>query len=642
MSILREAKEDKKALLLVLISGISLGMFLLMRCMHYPNLLLLLLLPACSFIYFLVWILYASILSRVKNSDVKQILRDDAFTYLPSLLLLPFSVFLFIKVGFYPGASPPEEHLKNTVFLFLLMTTLSLIISLKILVHGHFEWLTKRIKSDKAFYSFLSLVFILFSALAYLKLNALEHYGGDIAAYIQRIWFIIREGIPKSTIFFVPIGGKPIVFDISRWLPLYISAPFYLMLQNPASILIAQALFISITAIPVYWIGRDLLKSRFLGLLLALSFFLNPATQYLYLQAFHNDTFGMAFLAFALYFLYKRKALPFFIFSALMVVCKENFFLVGIFLGLYNLITLRSEQRITFGIPCLIFSILWAFIIFVVFPSAGGSEFFMKRYSYLGSGMGEALHTIMTEPLFVLQHVLTVAKIAYIGTLLFPLAFFPLFSSTIFIALPIFAQNLLSERYPMYSILYQYSAILLPVLYFSAIKAIYKLSKSDLTLIRKIVTKNFLISSVFLILLLSLTSAAIYGPFGYLYKVNSSEVKGHSVYFENFLVETKEDRIAKEIARQIPKNASVLVQEPFQILLAEREKIYMFPCYTFSSRCVANVTPERIDYIILNMNNPRLKNIEGWRDWIDQLESNSWRKIVEKDGFIVFKGEGHG
>ncbi len=632
MSILREAKEDKKALLLVLISGISLGMFLLMRCMHYPNLLpLLLLLPACSFIYFLVWILYASILSRVKNSDVKQILRDDAFTYLPSLLLLPLSVFFFIKAGFYPGASPPEEHLKNTILLFLLMATLSLIISLKILVHGHFEWLTESIKSDKAFYSFLSLIFILFSAFAYLKLNALEHYGGDIAAYIQRIWFITREGIPKSTIFLVPIGGKPIVFDISRWLPLYISAPFYLVFQNPASILVAQALFISITAIPVYWIGRDLLKSRFLGLLLALSFFLNPATQYLYLQAFHNDAFGMAFLAFALYFLYKRKALPFFIFSALMVVCKENFFLVGIFLGLYTLIS-ESKQRITFGIPCLIFSILWAYIIFVVFHPAGGSEFFMKRYSYLGSSMGESLHTIMTEPLFVLQHVLTVAKIAYIGTLLFPLAFFPLFSSTIFIALPIFAQNLLSERYPMYSILYQYSAILLPVLYFSAVKAIYKLSKSDLTF-KRIATKNFLISSIFLILLLSLTSTAIYGPFGYLYKVNSSEVKGHSVYFENFLVESKEDRIAKEIARQIPRNASVSVQEPFQILLAEREKIYMFP-----SRSAPYDLNIKVNYIILNMNNPRLKDVEGWKNWVKELEeSNIWKVIIEKDKFIVLR-----
>jgi len=172
MSILREAKEDKKALLLVLISGFSLGIFLLMKFIHYSNLFpLFFLFPlVCPIVYFFVWVLYASILNRVENSDLNKILKNDVYTYLPSLFLLPLSLLFFVKIEFYPGASPSEEHLKNAIFLFILATTLSSIISLKILVHGHLEWLTESIKSDNVFYILLLFIFIFFSTLVCLKL----------------------------------------------------------------------------------------------------------------------------------------------------------------------------------------------------------------------------------------------------------------------------------------------------------------------------------------------------------------------------------------------------------------------------------------------------------------------------------------
>jgi hypothetical protein len=120
-----------------------------------------------------------------------------------------------------------------------------------------------------------------------------------------------------------------------------------------------------------------------------------------------------------------------------------------------------------------------------------------------------------------------------------------------------------------------------------------------------------------------------------MYKTNISS--GHCVYFENFLIETPQDKTAKEIARLIPNNASVMVNEPFQLLLSERERIYTFHHYTFSREYVKDITPDKVDYIVFNLNNPRLKNVDGWKMWIESLEGNGWSKVVEKDGFVVLK-----
>ena len=655
-------KTNNRALFLVLISGACFGIFLTLGSInvHFDNSLLYspLFISGGALLYVTIWIFYTALLSFRLKSEPESLLIRDSVTYLPSVLLLAYVISFSIKAeSIYPGITPPYEHLMKTLFLFFALLIFALIISLKIFVHGHFEKICTKNKSNVSFFVSLSAFFIIYPILTYLMFNALNHYGGDIAASIQRIWFITKTGVPKSTIFFVPVGGEPVVLEVSRQLPVYLATPFYLFYHHPASHLIAQTFFVAITAIPVYLIGKDVLKSSFLGCLLSTSFLFHPTTQYLYLQALHEDTFGMAFLAFALYFLYKRKHIPFLISSALMVICKMNFFLVGIFLGFYaiirELVSLRDKETITYGLLCVAFSMLWAYFIFVVIPPppAAGVEFFMGRYDYLGGSVSEALHIILTRPLFVLSHAFTTAKIAYLGTLLLPLFIvLPLLSGVFFIAIPILAQNLLSTTYTMYSILYQYSAILIPILYISAIKALSKIKDSEHGKLKRVFenisggssksdVKNLVISSVFLILMLSLICSTIYGPFGYIYKVNASEVSEHSVYFESFLVETPQDRIAKEIASQIPKNASVIVQEPFQILLAERERIYRFPCRAFSEECVGDVTPESVDYVVLNLNNPRLKNLNGWKEWVEGLEREGWEKFIDRKGFFVFKSK---
>ena len=666
------AISNKRALLFVLISSACFGIFITMGSIHFYSDISLLCSPLFiiggALLYFIIWIFYSALLSFRSKLEPESFLVRDSITYLPSVLLLAYIISFFIKAeSVYPGIVPPQEHLMKMLFLFIASLTLALIISLKIFVHGHFEEeISKTFKgfnTDAIGYALISALFFVVSTLVYLKFNALNHYGGDIAAYIQRIWFITQTGIPKSTIFSVPVGGEPIIPNIARWLPLYLSAPFMLIFQHPASILISQAFFIFIAAIPVYLIGRDVLKSRFLGCLLSLSFLFHPATQYLYLQGFHSDAFGVAFLAFALYFLYKQKYKPFLIASALMVMCKENFSLIGLFLGLYimlhssmlGLMHVVERRKIIYGSICVAFSALWAYVVFTVMPYEGGPKIFMPSYGYLGSSVSEVIHTIMTKPLFVLSHVFTLAKIAYLGMLLLPLILIlPLFSGIFVLGLPIFAQNLLSAYYPHYSIMYQYSAILLPILYISAIESLSKIHNSNFTsrlnqIFEKLSgghfdsrSRNLVISLIFLILLFTLASSTTYGPFGYIYKVNASEVSGHSTYFENMFTETQQYRIAKEIASQIPENASVIVQEPFQMLLSQREHIYIFHYHTFSEERVENVTPYRVEYVIVNLNNPRLENVDGWKKWMEGLEHRGWEKIMERDGFFVFKSKSTG
>ena len=627
MDIIDSVIRCKRNLAIVLVSGLCLALPFDYR-----------LAPITITLSITVWILYSMLIS--KNIGLYETLKKDSIAFIPFVILalsIPILHGLSVK-SLYPGVTPSQDHIKRTFILLYLLIAISLFASLKVFVHRHFENISV---NSKVFYAVFLVHVIIYPILVYMRFNALNYYGSDISAYIQRIWYIANTGIPKSTVFYVPVGGDPIVFDVSRWLPLYITAPFYMLTKHPSSILIVHTIFTAIAVIPIYLMAKDLL-GKFPAFLIATSFLFHPAIQYRLLSDFHNDAFGMAFLSIALYAMLKRRDKLFVMSAILMILCKENFFLVGIMLGLFALIKFKNK----IGIFLILFSIIWTYLTFFVFTLSGGSEFFMTRYSYLGNTTSEALRTIIFNPIYVLKHVFTLSKVVYLITLLLPIAFLSLFSSLITISLPIFVQNLLSERYYMYSITFQYCAILLPILYFAMIDFLSKVKNKDIKRFNRILNRifgvnintnadNLVVSLSVLVFLLTLSSSAAYGPFGYIYKTNVSS--GHCVYFENFLIETPDDRTAKEIAKLIPNDDSVIVNEPFQLLLSERERIYTFHHYTFSKEYVSDITSDKVDYIVFNLNNPRLKNCDGWREWINGLEGNGWIKVIERDGIVVLK-----
>ena len=141
---------NKRALSLVLISGACFGIFLnlgLKFCSNISLLYLPLFIFAGISLYTATWILYSSLLSYRAKKELETFLIKDSITYLPSVLLLFYIFSYFINAGnIYPGITPPQEHLMKMIFLFFALLALSLIVSLKIFVHGHFERIDKEIK----------------------------------------------------------------------------------------------------------------------------------------------------------------------------------------------------------------------------------------------------------------------------------------------------------------------------------------------------------------------------------------------------------------------------------------------------------------------------------------------------------------
>lgn len=656
--VLRYSYKEKRAFFLVLSCSFFFVLFLLAAVIQLNQAILLVYsVPIGVLLYIFSWILCSTIVCYFFKFDIRESLIKDSISYLPSILLLAYVFTIFMRLErIYPFFDPSGiyTHLLKSIFLFLAGLVLSLIISLKVFIfykplsNASGKLITKlksaplHIHFDLIVYLLIMIFFLVFSFLLYSKLNALEFYSGDVPAYVQRIWFITRTGVPKSTIFH-EIGDDPHVFIISRSMILYLLSPFFFVFPNTLTILLAHTFTLSVTSVPIYLVGKKILKSQFMAAMLSFGFLLHPSIQYLYIGGFRPDTFGMFFLTIALYAMFKGKYKLFLFASVFMIMTKENFFLIGLILGLY---VMYNYNRL-YGSLCTVFSIIWFLTVFFVFPTSNTYNI-LDFYSYLGSDYSEAIQTIINKPIFVLSHVFALPKFAYLVTLLLPLLITLPFISRLSVAtFPILAQNLFSDRLNLYTIIYHYSAIIIPLLYFSVIEALIKIQKSKLTsnfnkLLDKIAgVKNFnsepsalIVSMILLIFFFSIICSGIYGPHGYIYQLDVKDIQGHTTLFKKDLYTAIDrDRIAKEIVLEIPRNASVVASEPFYLILSKRERIYTLP-HTLSND-ISYIPPDKIDYILVDIENPVVK---GTRTFVGSLEkSPNWKKILEKEGFVVFK-----
>jgi uncharacterized membrane protein len=114
----------------------------------------------------------------------------------------------------------------------------------------------------------------------------------------------------------------------------------------------------------------------------------------------------------------------------------------------------------------------------------GGKYGFGWYYEHMspgGKGLGNILLSLLTNPTFAIDFALREAKVIYLLQLLLPLAFLPLFGKPWrFAAIFGLFYILLASRGPVFSIHFQYSAVLFPVLFALTPIALRRLRDSSL------------------------------------------------------------------------------------------------------------------------------------------------------------------
>ncbi len=425
----------------------------------------------------------------------------------------------------------------------------------------------------------IALYIVVLGAVTILKHRALQTTAFDLGTMDQAIWNTSQGRTLQVTIqpgVNVRLAGhvEPILLGISV---------LYLLHGDPQILLALQTIVVALGAVPIYWLAKERLSSRFAALVFPFAFLLFPALQAANLFDFHSVTLAATFLAFAFYFAKKEGRKGWYLtFILLALSCREDISLLVVMMGLYLVLKWRGlrgrrpfvsplaldRDNLLLGVATLIIGASWFFVALFLIPShfsVSGQHSQWDRYGYLGESPSEMLITLLSRPGIVLQHLLTKENLNYLLGLLSPTAFLSLLGPQILLlGLPTLLMNLLSTYSPMHTLgPFHYAAPLVP---FFIISSIYGTALLAKVLARRVrFSEQRMVQGLSCLVLFSTLVVHYYRGFGPL-----------AAGFQMPLV-TGHQQLAERFFSLIPPGAAVSAQSRLVPHLSQRERIYMFP-----------------------------------------------------------------
>lgn len=183
-------------------------------------------------------------------------------------------------------------------------------------------------RAELVVFGFVSVYVLVMSYYTVLQHNAFLTYWFDLGIYAQEFWLKL-QGILGSNMFVF----RPILFAL---------VPLYAVFPRPETLLIAQSVILGLAAIPLYWFGRDELKSPLAGVVFAGALLLYPPLHRVNTFDFHVEAFLIPFFLFALYYLHRRQWRRYFLFTALLLTTMHEASLLVGAMGMYALLRYRA------------------------------------------------------------------------------------------------------------------------------------------------------------------------------------------------------------------------------------------------------------------------------------------------------------
>lgn len=276
---------------------------------------------------------------------------------------------------------------------------------------------------------------------------------------------------------------------------LILLSPFYLIWEDPRTLLFIQSFMLGIGAIFVYLLSRQITKHQVLSVIFSLSYLLNPWIQKQNLFDFHAITLATTFLLATFYFLNKKNYLLFIAFFILSALTKENVYFYGIFFGVY----IFSHDKKKLGLALSIISaVILYFLIAKFIPSArGGSHFALAYYQDFGDSPLSIMRNILLKPQTTFSYLMNFSNLYYLRDLFLSVGYLCLLApSYLLFSSADIGINLLSNNMNLKSINFHYGATIIPFVYISSMYAAYTLMKKY-DIAEKILVYYILIFSLF-------------------------------------------------------------------------------------------------------------------------------------------------
>lgn len=262
--------------------------------------------------------------------------------------------------------------------------------------------------------------------------------------------------------------------------------------------------------------------------------------------------------------------------------------------------------------------LIWAAAtIFYIIPSFrpvgyGSTYYFVERYLYLGDTVQEIAQNAIAQPFLVIEHLLVPTKIEFVLHLLVPLLFVPLAGIEVFaMALPTFGYLLIGDNAFQNSIRFQYTAPLLPFVFFASVVGLKRLLGWN-------VLQRWIDVGILRATLVSMVVIA--GMVNYFFH-SAGPLGGHFDPAQYKL--TNHTALGYELLKKIPPGASVMVERNFAPHLSQR-------LFAYQTSVVPNL--RKIDYLLADKTLPIHHEYEII--WRDILPSPMFVSLAEDDGYI--------
>ena len=289
------------------------------------------------------------------------------------------------------------------------------------------------------------------------------HFGSsafDLGIFDQAVWHMSRFEAPAST-----ISGFSNILGDHFYPVIALFVPLYWLLPRPETLVVAQAILLAASLVPVFLFARDRLP-RGPALALTVAYGLFWGMQETMAFDVHEMAFAPLAVACAVLALDRRRWTMFWIAAAALVLIKEDLipFLTGA--GVYLVLNGEVRRGVALTVASLI---AFAVVVGLVVPSFNDAGVYNHASSY-----GELLGRPWLIPAAM---VTPAAKLETAFMWLAPFLFMSLWSPLVILAAPIAAERLLSSSPTHWATIFHYSAPLAPILAMSAADGLGRLTR---------------------------------------------------------------------------------------------------------------------------------------------------------------------
>jgi uncharacterized membrane protein len=439
-------------------------------------------------------------------------------------------------------------------------------------------------------------------------------FGFDLGIYDQGTWLLSRGKDP-----FVTIRGLEL-FGHHANVFLFLLVPFYWLGAGPVFLLVVQVLAQASGAIAVFLLARDLLRSKWAGVVLAAALLLNPTYQWLTWEFFHPDAVAIGPLLFAYWAARGKRWRWFTVAAVLAILCKEDLAIAIAILGI--IVAFRGDRK-RGAIVAALSTAYFFFATRVLIPAENGiGPFYDSFFGDLGKSPTEVAVNSVRHPTKTWHLATEKDRKNWYFNMFAPWAFVPLLDlRALAVAGGAIFINVVSSFPYTRDYRFHYSAIVVAGSAVATVEAIAWISNRAR---QRIPTQVAMLTAV-------LTAAVV-----------ASFALGCAQYSKHYKDGTwpggadPRDAIRAAAVKSVPSQASASVAYNIDTHMTHRPSVYEFPVPWCNINWGVHGEhlrdPATVDYLVLDrtlINDPRDKAL------LADLLSGEFRTVSQASGVLV-------